>query len=235
LAWVVGICFATALFSQQAAAAHSTTGLCLILIQTAPIILVILGTAFLGERLTGSVIAAALVCLLGMILVDTPSGGGVIVDVPWWAVALMILSAVSLALTWALSGLAYRKGARPLAFNAAFMAISGILALPVQVLFGGPLAMTPEGWVTAAYLALIGSVVAVTLYLTALRRIGASRTALLGMTEVIFGLVFANYVMHEDISAMDIIGTALIMTGIAIILLRPRWLERHEFRMRSDE
>ena len=70
------------------------------------------------------------------------------------------------------------------------------------------------------WLGLLGSGLAFLIFFRLLGRWGATRTSLVAYVMPVVGLVLGAVVLHEAIDARLVIGTALIIAGIAIVNLR---------------
>jgi len=79
-----------------------------------------------------------------------------------------------------------------------------------------------------AYLALFGSVFGFSLYFFVLKHVEATRVALISLITPISSLMLGHYFNHEAITLNIIIGTSLILSGLALFELGgkplPKWL-----------
>jgi len=76
-------------------------------------------------------------------------------------------------------------------------------------------------WLPAALLILMSAVLAYTTGIVAVRRLGSSLASFVSLTEVIFAVVFAFVLLGQQPGPMQLVGGALILTGIALVK-RPR-------------
>ena len=121
----------------------------------------------------------------------------------------------------------YVHGLRPMipaAFQVGFAAvIAAVLALVLERPFS--LSVEPVGFLAVVWLGLLGSGVAYLLFFRLLARWGATRTSLVAYLLPVVGLVLGALVLHEPVDARLILGTALVIAGIAIVnaRLNLRW------------
>ena len=71
-------------------------------------------------------------------------------------------------------------------------------------------------WVLVAWVVVFGTVAPYGLILLALRSLGSARTGLLGMAEPVLAATVAWLVLGEALSAVQLLGGAVVLTGIAL-------------------
>jgi len=76
-------------------------------------------------------------------------------------------------------------------------------------------------WLPVALLILMSAVLAYPTGIVAVRRLGSSLASFVSLTEVIFAVVFAFVLLGQQPGPMQLVGGALILTGIALVK-RPR-------------
>jgi drug/metabolite transporter (DMT)-like permease len=93
------------------------------------------------------------------------------------------------------------------------------MATVLAFLFEHPLEapVTVETIVTILWLGLLGSGLAYLLYFRLLRNWGASRTALVAYELPVWGIALGFLILGEALHASLLIGTALVIAGIAIV------------------
>lgn len=72
-------------------------------------------------------------------------------------------------------------------------------------------------WLPAALLILMSAVLAYPTGIVAVRRLGSSLASFVSLTEVIFAVVFAFVLLGQRPGPMQLVGGALILTGIALV------------------
>jgi drug/metabolite transporter (DMT)-like permease len=83
----------------------------------------------------------------------------------------------------------------------------------------------PEAWLAIVYLAVFCSALAFLLWVTAIRKIGALTSAIVLLSELVFGVIIARIFLRETISPSAIVGCILIALGILIIALGAKKLK----------
>jgi drug/metabolite transporter (DMT)-like permease len=98
------------------------------------------------------------------------------------------------------------------------LGLVGLLPIAVDPhAVGVALAGVDVGWpVTAALLILVSTVLAYLTGIGAIRRIGASRASLVGLLEVVSSAVASWLLLDEVPTAVQGVGGALILLGVAL-------------------
>lgn len=82
------------------------------------------------------------------------------------------------------------------------------------------LAHTRLSWVVAVLgLSLVAAVIAYVAGITAARSLGAKLASFLGLTEVLFAVVFAWLLLGERLTGVQLLGGVLVVLGIALVRL----------------
>jgi drug/metabolite transporter (DMT)-like permease len=121
------------------------------------------------------------------------------------------------------------RGLRPMipaVFQVAFaLVMVGVLAL----VFERPLTvpMRPDAILAIVWLGLLGSGAAYLVFFRLLGRWGATRTSLVAYLLPVFGIVLGAVVLSEEVDAGLVVGTALVIGGIALV--NARWGSRPLF------
>jgi drug/metabolite transporter (DMT)-like permease len=188
-----------------------------VLIQTAPLSLIVLGVAWLRERLTVRQIVGGLVALAGVFLVSWDDAVGL----PHRGLGVLLILVASF--TWGVYGAAHRRLGDKHASGPTMMWIF-LLAALVTV----PFAFTevlrrpdPVHLAAIAYLCL-NTIVAYWSFAESVRHIDASVAAvILTLGPVVtFGLLLVtnrldqDYIPKEPLTALKIAGAALVISGV---------------------
>jgi drug/metabolite transporter (DMT)-like permease len=116
----------------------------------------------------------------------------------------------------------YAHGLRPMipaVFQVGFaLLITGGMAL----LFERPLEIPArfDAVLAVVWLGLLGSGTAYLVFFRLLGRWGATRTSLVAYLLPVFGIVLGAAVLHEPVDARTLLGTALVIGGIALVNAR---------------
>src|ERR1051325_8244751 len=87
---------------------------------------------------------------------------------------------------------------------------------------GSPLKFhwTPMAVISLFYLAIVGSVIAFILYYWLVRRIDVTKSMLIGLGTPVTAVILGMLVLHEEMHWRTLIGGALIIGGIALLVIR---------------
>ena len=132
------------------------------------------------------------------------------------------LALIGAAASYAVGGVYARKnihGLRPM-IPALFQVAFGLVMVGIPaILLEGPirLSIQPEALFAVIWLGLLGSGLAYLVFFRLLGRWGATRTSLVAYLLPIWGIVLGAIVLSEPIDARLILGTALVIGGIALV------------------
>ncbi len=188
-----------------------------------PLFVIVIAAAVLpDERMTPPKVAGLLIGFVGIaILVGFDpavlSSSGLV------PVAALMGSTISYA-----SGGVYARrflgGVRPMILALGEVGLALLMVMPLALIFdrGEVSPTTPDAWFAVLWLGLLGSGMAFLIFFRLLGRWGATRTSLVAYIIPIFGLVLGAAVLQERVDTRMILGTALIIGGIALVNLRRR-------------
>ena len=116
-------------------------------------------------------------------------------------------------------------GLRPM-IPALFQVFFGLVIVTVLAfVFESPLAttFTPESLFAIIWLGLLGSGLAYLVFFRLLGRWGATRTSMVAYLLPVYGIVLGALVLSEPVDGRLIIGTALIIGGVALVNAQVPW------------
>jgi drug/metabolite transporter, DME family len=199
--------------------------LALMLFYTYPAGVVMVDVLLGHERVTRSRIVALLLSSAGVILVlvGGMSGSG---DAPIspLGIALGLCAAVSQVVFVTVS----RSGYRAVPADAATFVILGasvIGASTIAVLAGQGAGLTAplhstDPWPYLLLAGIAGAGVSSLLFLTAIRKIGGTRTGILMLLEPVVGVVLAGIVLGEAMGPIQVVGGVLVLVGALVLQVR---------------
>ena len=187
---------------------------------------VVIADVLLGhERITPSRTAALLLSSAGVILVlvGGMSAGGDAPIAPL-GIVLALCSAASQVVFVTVS----RTGYRAVPADAATFVILGasvIGASTIAVLTGQGAALTTplhslDPWPYLLLAGVVGAGVSSLLFLTAIRKIGGTRTGILMLLEPVVGVVLAGILLGESMGPIQVVGGALVLVGALVLQMR---------------
>ena len=194
-----------------------------ILNSTVPLFTIVIAPLFLHDehitvnRLLGLAVGfVGVIVLTGGDLGGSGTGGGLSLGI-----VALLLSAVS----YALGAVYARRNARGLSpittalFQVVFaFTITTVLAFTIE----NPLtaSITPAAAFSVVWLGLFGSGLAYLLFFRLLSRWGPTRTSLVAYLLPVWGIVLGVAVLDEHVDSRVLLGTALIVGGVALVNLR---------------
>lgn len=137
------------------------------------------------------------------------------------------LALITAALSYAIGGVYARRfvhGLRPMIpalFQVSFaMVMSGAAALAFEHPLDELAALPFEAWFAVSWLGLIGSGMAYLLFYRLLGHWGPTRTSLVAYLLPVWGIALGWLVLGEEIHSGLVLGTGLVIAGIAIVNVR---------------
>ena len=132
------------------------------------------------------------------------------------------LALVGATASYAVGGVYARRmvhGLRPMIPALFQVAFAFVYVTVLAFIFERPLEapMTTETVFAVAWLGILGSGLAYLIFFRLLGRWGATRTSMVAYLLPVFGLVLGAAVLHEAVDARLIVGTALVIGGIAVV------------------
>jgi drug/metabolite transporter (DMT)-like permease len=206
------------LFSAFAQLATATSRVA-VLAYTMPIWATLFAYPVLGERLNRVCGISLLLCAVGLTVLVYPLLGS--------SDLIGLVLALATAVSWA-AGTVYLKWARidadPMAISAWQLAVALVVTFAGALIVEGSLHLWPVParalW-ALAFSGLVGSAFAYLLWFEIVRRLPAT-TAALGLLSVpVIGIVASVLILGERLTVADIVGSALILTAAASVLLAP--------------
>ena len=94
-----------------------------------------------------------------------------------------------------------------------------VIVTVLAFVFERPLAVSfvPESILAVVWLGLLGSGLAYLVFFRILGRWGATRTSLVAYLLPVYGIALGALVLHEPIAATTLLGTGLVIGGIALV------------------
>ncbi len=223
------IAIALAQLCYFSAVQYLSVGIALLLEYLAPVLLIAWHWARTHRRPAVPVLAGAGLSIVGLAFVLDLRDGLTLnpVGVAWGLAAALCLCAYFL--------LSEDNGAEapvnPLLLTTAgtgigaalLLAAAGVGIIPLTA-HAGMTTMAGQAagwWLPAVLLILISAVLAYPTGIVAVRRLGSSAASFVSLIEVIFAVIFAFVLLGQRPGPMQLVGGALILTGIALVQ-RPR-------------
>lgn len=175
---------------------------------------------WLGRRPAGATLLAALIGIIGLLLIFLPEWQRPQDENLALGILLVLAAAFCASLGNVLGSKLLSEGTSVVAMNAYAMATGAIVSLAWAGLNGewSQLLLTPSYLGALFYLSIIGSVVAFGLYFTLMREIGPSRGAYATVAVPALALVISSFVEDYRWSLASVSGLLLVLLGNGLIL-----------------
>jgi DME family drug/metabolite transporter len=217
---LAGVC--VAIYQATFFAAVADTGVAVgtvVAIGSGPAFAGLFARAFAGERLTLRWGAATTIAACGVVLLVLGGGAGGSVSGP--GVGLALISGAGYAGYAVASKRMLEVGGAPEAVMAAVFGVGALLMLPVLAIVPAGGLVTPGGLALVLYLGAIPTALAYVLFARGLERTGASETATLTLAEPLTAAALGVIALGEQPGLAAGAGAALVMSGLAVLALRP--------------
>lgn len=209
-------------FTFFSALTLAPAGLVALLLYLHPALVALLSAAFLHERLTRAKLAALAMALAGTALTVAPAlaDGADAPRAQPSGIAFGIAAAAIYAVYIVVGARVGRRvGSLPLA---TVVIASAAVVFGAWVAGRGPVwPGTAAGWVAIVAIAVLSTVLAITLFFAGLDRIGPTRASTLSTIEPLFTVLLAALVLGETIAPVQFAGGALILAAVVLLARAP--------------
>jgi drug/metabolite transporter (DMT)-like permease len=196
-----------------------------ILNASVPLFVILIAAAALAdERITGNRVVGLAIGFIGVaILVGFDPG--VLAGTDLVAALALVGSSISYA-TGAVYARRFVHGLRPMIPAVMQVGFALLITAVLAVIFESPIAIPGrfDAILAIVWLGLLGSGLAYLVFFRLLGRWGATRTSLVAYLLPVFGIALGALVLGERVDARLILGTALVIGGIALVNARGRLL-----------
>lgn len=220
--WVLGILNIGAFFALLFIAAYRLPGgVAAIVGGIQPLVVALLASKLLHERMTFRVIIAGLTGVMGVGLITLQAQArlDVIGVIAALGGTLSMATGIVLSKKWG-------QPAPPLTTTAWQLLTGGLTLLIIMLLFEGlpTTAVTPANFGGYAYLSLVGTAFAYVMWFRGISRLPASTTAFLGLLSPVVAILLGWAVANESFTPVQILGILLVLGSIvaAILTKKPK-------------
>ncbi len=202
------VCFLAAM--RQAGVAVGT----LVAIGATPIL-----TGLVTRKVTRRWLFATAVAVAGLVLlVGGQASDGSVLHPSLLGILLALGASASYA-TYIIAGnAAAARGLPTTPYLATAFTVSALLTLPVLAVQGADWALRPAGLELVAYLAVVPTVVAYSLFNRGLRGVRPATASTLALLEPVVAALLATIVLGERLSPVAVTGALLILAGLVLIV-----------------
>lgn len=198
-------------------AAHTTTAINIVMLQTAmPIVVVVATFLIFRDKLTGGQAAGIAASFAGTLTLISHGDPAVLLGLDFQRGDLWMLAAVvSYAVYTAL--LRLRPPVHGLSFACATFALGAVLLLPFYVAessWDRPMPISLHALAAIGYVAVFASILAYLAFNRTVELLGANTAGLVVHLVPVFGTALAVFLLGETLHAYNIVGIALIAFGL---------------------
>jgi drug/metabolite transporter (DMT)-like permease len=205
-------------------AAHSTTALNLVMLQTMLPVLVVLGSfVVFRETVTARQAAGIAASLAGALTLVSHGDPAILAHLDFKRGDLWMLTAVTSYAAYTVL-LRLRPDVHGLSFAFAIFAIGAVLLLPFYVaetLLGVPMPVTTASVLAVGYVAVFASILAYLAFNRIVALLGANTAGLAVHLVPVFGTILAVLLLGESLHPYHALGIALIALGIWLATRKP--------------
>ncbi len=191
-----------------------------VIIGSAPVVTALLSAVMIQDVPLRSVWAGGLLSCAGVALVSI-AGFQAAGEHPVLGSLLVFLGVVSWAL-YSIGSRAMMDRISPLTVNWTTLLVATVLQIPLlwtdrKMLDAGAASVTMPDWLALAYLVVFATAVAQQAWLFGVQGIGPSRASVLGNLTPVAAVALSALILHESVGPVEIIGIALILTGVWVV------------------
>jgi drug/metabolite transporter (DMT)-like permease len=199
-----------------------TIALALMLFYTYPALVAVVGVILGRDRLTPPKLVALVLATAGVVAVLAGAllaTDGVDLDVVGVLLGLGAAASQTVFVTVSRSGYA---AVPPVAATLVILATTAVATIALSLVLGGASALAaplgaPDPWPSALMAGILGAALPSVLFITAIQRIGGTRTGILMLWEPVVGVALAALLLGEPLLPLQVAGGALVV-GAALIL-----------------
>jgi len=211
-------------FLFSAMEANVSAGLASLLLQAQAPLTILLAALIYRERIGFVQGAGIVLAVIGLALFGLSSGGNV--------TGLGLFLVMCGALSWACGNLVLRRlpGVHMLSLFVWASLIPPLPMLAASAIFEGPAplatiaAVSWQGWGAVIYVAVISTLLGYSIWGALLSRHPAAQVTPFALLIPMFGLLTAAFVLGETITQAEAVAGLVILVGLVLALLGPRWI-----------
>ncbi|MDP8162508.1 DMT family transporter [Pasteurella skyensis] len=195
---------------------HLTAGVTSVINASVPVMTGVISHFFFKYYLSKQQFLGLIIGILGvaLLMLDGLQGGGSI-----WA----FISALGACLCYAMSSnLAkrYLFAISPMTIAASGLLASGIVMLPIVILFFPQTTISWTAWSSVFAIAVLSTAIAMIVFYQLIQLLDPTKTAMVTLFIPIFGIFWGVLLLDEKVSLQMLLGTVIILLGTALTIFR---------------
>lgn len=216
LIWLLGISNALGFVLQYVGMNYTTSSKSALLVDSNFILVAVLSVFIFKEHFSRLVKSALLIGVVGLVLLETGGdmsrlmGGELLGDL------LVFLAGASWAFFIVWTKTMVSKGVDLIAMTACVMSLTAVLLFPFMLMLGdADLTLIPvAGWGAVAFTGVLCSVTAYVLWSIGLKRMTATTSMIILLSEVVWALIFSFVFLGDSFTLVSGIGAICIIMSI---------------------
>ena len=192
--------------------------LCVLIVYIYPSLVVIAAWLFLGRRVSRWHVGALIASFAGVILLV----GGAQFQL---GVGLIFAFAAPLVYTtFILISERVMAAVPPVAASAVMMSGTAVVLGAIALVQGQLiLPATPQAWSISVSIAIIPTMIAISLFLAGLPRVGAARASLISTLELVITVALAILLLGDRFTPLEAVGGALVLGAVVVVQAAHLW------------
>lgn len=204
---------------------HIGAGRAALFIASTPLVITLAAAVIFKEKITAIKTTGVFLSLLGALIVISNGSPGSFFSGGFGVGEMSLMGCVFSWSAYSLIGRSVLKKISALT-SVCYSSIIGTCLLFIPALKAGLLdtlpTITGTGWLSLAYLGLLGTAVGFSLYYDSIKKIGASRSAIFINLVPLFSLVLASLILDEYVKTIVLLGGLLILAGVSLTNYQPK-------------
>lgn len=192
--------------------------LCVLIVYIYPSLVVIAAWLFLRRRVSRWHIGALVASFAGVILLV---GGA---QLQLGAGLIFALAAPLMYTAFILVSERVMASVPPVSASAVMMSGTGVVLAAIAAVQGQlVLASTPRAWAISVGIAVVPTMIAISLFLAGLPRIGAARASLISTLELVVTVTLAILLLGDRFSPLEAVGGVLVLGAVVVVQAAQMW------------
>ncbi len=217
IVWALGAINAVGFEFQNEGILLTTASKTALLVNVNVVFIAVLMVVFFHESVTKWKVVGILIGVFGVVVLATKFDAASLGGGQFAGDVLVFLA----GLVWAFYVIGAKKmvdrGGDAIALTAGILATTAILAAIPLFFVGWPLPTSPTGWLGVVYLGLVPTFPPLMLYVSSMRTISPTISALLILLEVVVASILAFVMFRDPLDAYTLAGGALILIGAYVV------------------
>jgi len=215
--WVLGALNAIGFDLQNVGISLTTASKTALLVNVNVVFIAVLMALVFRERMTVPKVLGIAIGVLGVVVLATEFDPGSLEGGRFAGDALVFLG----GLVWSFYVIGVKEmvdaGGDYVGLTAGILATTALYASIPVFLLGVPLPTAPAGWIGIAYLGLVPTFFPLVMYVSSMRTISPTISALLILFEVVVAAVLSFAFLADALSVFTLLGGALILGGAYVV------------------